>query len=242
MSLEVIKGGKSESPELFTFPTWWGGTRTSANMPGAAPKLKRLRGRVGGLKAVAKEGVKFKVKDAATLMRKVRSAADKLQINIVPKAVRGIPLDVKSGTAAAVEIVFELQDLEDGSVCHFAGYGVGADSQDKAGGKAFTYCWKSALIYALLLVDGDMPDCDDDSEPGGKKGLQRGPNEVSPADNEATVRALETRIKAADTLEVLKGILAEATTAREAGQLSAQEAIRLHAAAKRRNTALKEQT
>ena len=49
-----------------------------------------------------------------------------------------------------------------GETLDFAGYGHGADSQDKAAGKATTYALKYALLYLFLIPTGKILDTDND--------------------------------------------------------------------------------
>lgn len=99
-----------------------------------------------------KPGVKFKVRDASELIDKVREASNSLGILIYPgMGTEGKGIVTDNGTLADVNMVLIAQAVEDGSLLAFAGYGQGADSQDKAGGKGMTYAHKAILIQALLM-------------------------------------------------------------------------------------------
>jgi hypothetical protein len=214
----------------------------SHDPPQIGKKLKKLRRIVGGLKAEEKDGVAFKVKSAATLMKRVRRGLDRLDLNLIPYTVDAKSLDVAKGTGAAVTTTFMIQDLEDGSFQLFAGYGQGADSQDKAGGKAFTYAWKAALVYLLSLPDSDMPDTDDDDSPGGKDGLKRGKNEVAPGEameQEAVLLGeYKVRLAGAATAEDLAKIISDAMDARDAKRIGQQAGVRVTNAVNKRRKEL----
>jgi 3-dehydroquinate dehydratase len=143
------------------------GTKT----PGAILKLwLELRKRVGTVEAKTKQGVKFKVRAAEDLIDKVQQAANELGILIYPSAVTGKGHVVDSGTLAETTVCVVAQAIEDGSRLTFEGYGLGADNQDKAGGKAGTYAFKQALIQACLAggtkdKKNRAPDTDDTDTP-----------------------------------------------------------------------------
>lgn len=99
-----------------------------------------------------KPGVRFKVRDASELVDKLRVVTNSLGIIIYPGvATHGEGKVVEDGTLADVNMVLIAQSTEDGSMLGFGGYGQGADSQDKAGGKAMTYAAKAILIQAAQL-------------------------------------------------------------------------------------------
>lgn len=119
--------------------------------PGAILGLwLELRKKVGVVEAKKKEGVKFKVRSAEDLIDKIRATANKLGILIYPRTVTGKGHVVEDGTLAEQTVQVHAQAVEDGSILAFEGFGLGADNQDKAGGKAGTYAFKAALIQALL--------------------------------------------------------------------------------------------
>ena len=111
--------------------------------------LNTLRSKVGVIKAKKKDGVKFKVRSAEDLADRLRAAATEVGLLIYPIGVMGKGYPVESGTLAEVNLTLRVQAVSDGSYIDIAGFGLGADSQDKAGGKAGTYAWKTALIQML---------------------------------------------------------------------------------------------
>lgn len=132
--------------------------------PGAVLQLlSELRAKVGNLKAKKKEGVKFKVRSAEDLSDKLREAAIEIGLLIYPVKVEGKGFVVEDGTLAEVNLTLRILALVDGSFIDVMGFGLGADSQDKAGGKAGTYAWKTALIQTLLA--GGAEDTDDTDTP-----------------------------------------------------------------------------
>jgi hypothetical protein len=150
--------------------------------------LKQMREQVGTLKAKKKEGVKFKVRSLDELVDKVRPVANALGLLIYPVEAKGQGHVVEDGTLAEVQLRVRIQAIEDGSYVDVAGFGLGADGQDKAGGKAGSYAFKAALVQALLA--GGAEDTDDTDTPisGGvraKKGGPKGPT------REETVAALD---------------------------------------------------
>lgn len=125
--------------------------------------LSDLRAKVGNLKAKKKDGVKFKVRSAEELSDKLREAAIEIGLLIYPVKVEGKGFVVEDGTLAEVNLTLRILALSDGSFIDVMGFGLGADSQDKAGGKAGTYAWKTALIQTLLA--GGAEDTDDTDTP-----------------------------------------------------------------------------
>lgn len=125
--------------------------------------LGDLRKRVGVIKAKKKDGVKFKVRSAEDLADKLRAAACEVGLLIYPVHAEGKGHVVEDGTLAEVNLVLRIQAISDGSYLDVAGFGLGADNQDKAGGKASTYAWKAALIQTLLA--GGAEDTDDTDTP-----------------------------------------------------------------------------
>lgn len=160
---------------------------TFLRKPGLVLKLwKELREKVGVIEAKRKPGMKFDTRSADDTFNKIRPIANELGLLIYPheiighgEAVQGD--DIKGfGTLASVNMVIYCQSVEDGSIIQIAGFGLGADSQDKAGGKACTYAFKAALLEALLAQG--QPDTDDTDTPirGGVKPLAKTkPNGVS---------------------------------------------------------------
>ena len=150
-------------------------------MPDGTPgKILQLwadaRRLVGTLEAKTKTGVKFKVRANEDLVDKLSAACDHLGILVYPAEGSGKGHVVEDGTLAEVELLVVVQAIEDGSKLGFWGFGLGADNQDKAGGKAGTYAFKQALVQAALAggtkdKKNRMPDTDDTDTPieGGVK-------------------------------------------------------------------------
>lgn len=131
---------------------------------------------VGTLEAKTKQGVKFKVRANEDLVDKLAKACDHLGILVYPAEGFGKGHVVEDGTLAEVSLYIVVQAIEDGSKLGFWGFGLGADNQDKAGGKAGTYAFKQALVQAALAggtkdAKNRMPDTDDTDTPieGGVK-------------------------------------------------------------------------
>lgn len=122
-----------------------------------------IRRKVGVFKKELKKGMSFKTLSAEMVIDKVRALANKEGLLIVPVESTGTTLPVERGTLAAVNQKFKIQSVEDGSYIYIASFGVGADTQDKAGGKANTYSLKTALVQALLA--GGEKDTDDEQDP-----------------------------------------------------------------------------
>ncbi len=148
---------------------------TNDKGPGAVlGLLETVRRNVGVIKAKKKEGVKFNVRSASDLADRLRAAASQAGLLIYPVSVVGKAFPLDSGTLAEVTITLRCQAISDGSYIDIMGFGLGADNQDKAGGKAGTYAWKTALIQ--LLLAGGAEDTDDSDTPikGGVKRLGAG--------------------------------------------------------------------
>lgn len=158
---------------------------------------KQARERVGVVKAKDKPGVKFRVRSAEELVDRLRDVANDLGLLIYPAPTlmtadgkyvaftsTGKLHQIERGTLAEVNQAFVVQAIEDGSKLAFFGFGLGADNQDKAGGKAGTYAMKQALIQALLAGGKDnaralgVADTDDTDTP--IKGGVRKPNDTLP--------------------------------------------------------------
>lgn len=149
---------------------------TGVVKPGAILRLwLQLRQLVGNVSLAQKAGMKFATRAATETYDKVREAADTLGVLIYPQEGVGkgqiIEGERNPGTMADVQLNIVCQAVEDGSAICIFGYGQGADTQDKAGGKAGTYAFKQALIQALLAggtktpKKDRIPDTDDDDEP-----------------------------------------------------------------------------
>lgn len=131
--------------------------------------FKTLREKVGNLKAKKKDGVKFKVRSAEELSDKLRKAEDAAGVISYPVLAGGNGYPVEDGTLASVCLTIRVKALSDGSYIDIAGFGLGADTQDKAGGKAMTYGWKAAFIQALQAGGADDTDDTDTPIQGGVK-------------------------------------------------------------------------
>lgn len=132
-------------------------------------KIAEVRKALGNLKAKKKDGVKFKVRSADELNDKLRPLCAEHGLLIYPSRADGSGFPVEDGTLASVNLTLRIQALSDGSYIDVCGFGLGADNQDKAGGKAGTYAWKAALIQTFLA--GGAEDTDDTDTPitGGVK-------------------------------------------------------------------------
>jgi hypothetical protein len=187
--------------------------------PGEILKLwLDLRKRVGNVALKQKTGMKFKTRAATDTYDQVRAAADELGVLIYPYNARGEGKVVDNGTLCDVTLDIVCQAVSDGSAIRIAGYGLGADTQDKAGGKAGTYAFKQALIQACL-AGGEktpkkdrIPDTDDEAEPI--------PGGVKPKSSKPSQTQVEDALKAATdepgyraALELLKQTTPEAQVA-----------------------------
>lgn len=146
--------------------------------PGAIlAKWAKIRHDVGVISKEKKNGMKFATLSSENVIDKVRDAANDEGVLIYPYSTVGHALLCEDGTLCDVNVTFRVQAIEDGSYITIAGFGEGADSQDKAGGKAGTYAMKAALVQALLAAGSKArgglkaPDTDDTDEPipGGVK-------------------------------------------------------------------------
>lgn len=145
--------------------------------------VAELRMTIGILKKVKKDKVKFLVRSSEDLIDKLKEEANRLGLLIYPAPAvlnhEGVPVFtssgklalVEDGTLAEVNQAFIIQAVEDGSKIAIYGFGLGADSMDKAGGKAGTYAQKAALIQSLQLGGTatakalGVKDTDDEGEP-----------------------------------------------------------------------------
>ena len=168
---------------------------TGQERPGDILKLwVDLRQLVGNIALAQKAGMKFATRAATETYDKVREAADHLGVLIYPHEGTGkgqiIEGERNPGTMADVELTIIAQAISDGSCIAIFGYGQGADTQDKAGGKAGTYAFKQALIQSLLAggvktpKKDRIPDTDDDDSP-----IPGGPRKPSGKPSAEAVRA-----------------------------------------------------
>jgi hypothetical protein len=176
----------------YQFPTWWGGVAQSDAPPQISQAIQQLRQKVGGLEAKKQDGPRvprFPIKSGKELMIKLRDALDELGMVALTVSLTGgnIPLgqdsdgDSIEGTLAFLMSTVRL-GCQDGSYVDVVGAGHGADSQDKAGGKASSYAWKDALVKGLSLPDAQMVDTDDEETPipGLKQGKKAKPAKAAP--------------------------------------------------------------
>ena len=138
---------------------------------------KELREFIGGLVAGKVDGVSYKVKSAKELVIKFREGCDKLNLDVYPVEIT-TEVDNKWGTkknkrtgdieeclvGSLVTALYTIRyvSLSDSSYVDTIGIGQGLDSADKAGGKSFTYGWKMAAIYGLILPDKEIESLDPD--------------------------------------------------------------------------------
>jgi hypothetical protein len=183
--------------------------------PGAILKLwHELRARVGVLEAKTKQGVKFKVRYAEELYDKVAQAANDLGILVYPCPLGSLGKGhvVDSGTLAEVSLHVVCQAIEDGSRMSIWGFGLGADNQDKAGGKAGTYAFKQAIVQACQAggtkapKSHKMPDTDDTDTPilGGVR-----PKKPANGDPKYTAAQVRQELEAAGDKESFNAVLAQ---------------------------------
>jgi hypothetical protein len=201
---------------------------TGQERPGDILKLwLELRKAVGNVALKQKPGMKFKTRAATDTYDQVRQAADELGILIYPHEAKGQGMVVDSGTLCDVNLTIICQAASDGSCIAIAGYGQGADTQDKAGGKAGTYAFKQALIQACL-AGGEktpkkdrIPDTDDDDAPiaGGVKPKSDKPNQATVA---AELEAATTEPEYRAAVEKLKKLAPEAQVAMKPTAMAAK--------------------
>lgn len=160
----------------YLFPAYWGGMTVSTQPPKIHAALTELRREVGSLAAKKQQGgPMFPVRSAKELMQKLAEALDKLGLQAFPVAQEVHHFDTSNipsnATASGKPVFRTLAHVKatvrvgaaDGSYIDVVGSGHGGDVDDKAGGKADTYAWKSALLKGLCVPEQDMPDTDDDS-------------------------------------------------------------------------------
>ncbi|PFF91244.1 ERF family protein [Bacillus cereus] len=64
----------------------------------------------------------------------------------------------RNGNIGQVHVTYRMVCTDDGSSITIESVGEGADSQDKASGKAMTYCYKYALLRTFAIPTGEDPD------------------------------------------------------------------------------------
>lgn len=235
----------SKPANVYRWKAWWGGEVVSDVKPEIPAMLLALRKRVGGLQAKKTTGgPSFAIKSSKELEIKLRDACDDLGIPVCgPVGVDGGNIDVDRGTAAFVKVVQRI-GCSDGSFIDFVGIGHGADTQDKAAGKASTYARKDALTKGLIAPDKEMPDTDDEEAPieGGVKRRAGGKGAVGnavKAGDEAFVAAdWKAQIASRRNKEELAEVVAAMKKAHAAGTISNDVAVVLGAAAKAKGATL----
>jgi hypothetical protein len=210
---------------------------------------KQLRESVGVVEAKKKDGVKFKVRSAEDLIDKVRDRANELGILIYPVPSWGDKVGGKgqmletrdsegstdfAGTTAEVSLVVRCQAIEDGSYIELYGFGLGADNQDKAGGKAGTYAFKQALIQALLAGGKEnarklgVVDTDDSDTPIQPATTRRAAKDVDPSTppKGSQLNAVLAEVNRAQDRAAYEAALARAMTLKPAEQMQLKEALK----------------
>ena len=64
----------------------------------------------------------------------------------------------RNGNIGQVHVTYRMVCSDDGGSITIESVGEGADSQDKASGKAMTYCYKYALLRTFAIPTGEDPD------------------------------------------------------------------------------------
>jgi len=141
--------------------------------PGAVLKaVLELRRRVGIIDKKKKPGMRFETRSSEDLIDAMRGPCNELGLLIYPTECKGNGFPVEDGTLASVGLDVVVQSVEDGSAIKWAGFGLGADSQDKAGGKAGTYAFKAACLQGLLAAGAEDTDDTDTPIQGGVRARQ----------------------------------------------------------------------
>lgn len=241
MSLSLVPPGPPQEPPALAQPqetqdyvfmnAWQGGSRSSSP-PLIHGKLLELRREIKSLAAKKTPGVPFPVRGAKDLAQKLADALNKLDLiaPVIDQKFTHMETTIdkvgesKNGGPAYRSMLHVVSTVRiiapDGSFIDMVGSGHGADSDDKAGGKASTYSWKDAILKGLTIPDQDMVDTDDEvgdppvnqARPQAKVMDQSGPweNHPEPAKVEHIVDAATglpglnyalTQIEAAATLE-----------------------------------------
>ena len=205
----------------YIWPCYWGGMTVSKTPPAIHDGLKDLRRAVGSLAAKKQQGgPMFPVRSAKELMQKLAEALDELSLHAFPIAqevthfeTHNIPSNATASgkpvfrTLAHVKATVRV-GASDGSYIDVVGSGHGGDVDDKAGGKADTYAWKSALLKGLCVPEQDMPDTDDEAPSESDRGPK--PSGAGPkppkANTAGTTLAKEAPAGESKLDEVLKRI------------------------------------
>jgi hypothetical protein len=167
---------ETTSATEYVFPNYWGGATKSTTPPIIHSKLNELRRAIGAVKAVkAAGGPQFPVRGAKDLAQKLAQALQDLDLlaPVIKQEVNLIDTDRipknenRSGNPVFRTLAHVTSTVRicasDGSYVDMVGSGHGGDVDDKAGGKADTYAWKSAILKGLTIPHEDMVDTDDDS-------------------------------------------------------------------------------
>lgn len=177
-----------------------------------------VRAQVGVVEMKRKPGMKFDTRASTDLMDKLSQACNDHGVLLYPTRGNGKSVLADSGTLCDVELTIVAQAIEDGSRLEFYGYGQGADTQDKAGGKAGTYAFKQACIQALLAggtkapKSHRIPDTDDSDTPieggvrkkSGKPTFEGVKAELEAAQDEPAYRAALANLKLAQAPDQVK--------------------------------------
>lgn len=118
--------------------------------------VKRLRAALGGLQARKNDLAPYPVKSAKELMMKFRRAVDEYSLVCYSVYAEQAILPKEKGCIVSICMTWRLQSLKDGSYLEVAIPTLGADTQDKATGKAITYGWKYFVSYLCSLPDADI--------------------------------------------------------------------------------------
>jgi ERF superfamily len=155
--------------------------------PGAVLRaVLELRKRVGIIDKKKKPGMRFETRSSEDLIDAMRGPCNELGLLIYPTECKGNGFPVEDGTLASVGLDVVVQSVEDGSAIKWAGFGLGADTQDKAGGKAGTYAFKAACLQGLLAAGAEDTDDTDTPIQGGVRAKPLTP--VKPVVTRETVK------------------------------------------------------
>jgi hypothetical protein len=187
--------------------------QTGQSVPGKILQLWHLvRQQVGVIELKKKNGMKFETRASTDLMDKLAQALNDHGVVVYPTRGTSRGLVVEDGTMADVELTIVAQAIEDGSFIELYGYGQGADTQDKAGGKAGTYAFKQALLQALQAggtkapKKDRIPDTDDTDTPieGGVRAKTSKPKAPTFDEVSAELKASTTEVEYRGALAKLK--------------------------------------
>lgn len=103
---------------------------------------------------VAFKSVKYNAISETKVTTEVRKALLKYGLTFYPVN----QVYEKKGDIATVQMTYRLTDAESGDFIDVVSTGEGADTQDKAAGKASTYAYKYALLRLFAIPTGEDPD------------------------------------------------------------------------------------